>query len=78
MTKISDLSILNAVDENKSEPVVSQKILNIGNWVVVKFEMEETSGVRKFIGQILSFDDDGRVCIDFLRGKNTSQFSGYV
>lgn len=83
MIEISDSKIFNEIDENNElaeqiEPSVLEMVLNVGDWVVVNFDMEETRGVRKFIGQILSFNEDGQVYVDFLRSKSTSKFSGYI
>ncbi len=52
--------------------------LSIGDWVVVRFDMEQERRSRKFIGCVISVNDGRTFTAKFVSEKQTVLNSGYV
>lgn len=70
-----DTSVTKAVTDNLKE---NNESFKEGEWVVLRFQLQQKRGERKWIGRILRKNENDTYLISFLRSTDTQLHSGYV
>ena len=56
----------------------TNETLNVGDWIVVQFEVSGKGATRNYLGKILEMKGEDSYYVTFVRCKRTREYDGYV